>query len=247
MQGLSSQPQTVRQILGQSFAVYISVIKKLALVATIFSLLLTTVNYYSTPFFNTHSETFKGGMLLYIFILLVISSLFTSVMVYLAGKTIAQEPITLVDAITRSIHKILTIVGTQILYIFIFLVIGAISILIAKFSLALLGILVFLILSVILLIRLYFIIPLIMFNNTNIIQSLTHSYQLTIGYWWRTLFLIIIGSLPYIPFIIINHFLPKMGANIVDIIQTIVVLPFSISILFLQFHDLTLRQGNNEE
>lgn len=239
----SGQPKTASQIIRESINNYSLVFKKIFLVTTVFSLFFTIPNYYSSYFINTYGKSHKGNVLLYVLLILILTSLFNGVMVYLTGKTIQREIVTLYEAIQRTFQRFLTIIGSQILYIFIFLVIGAIGILISKFSLVLLGILLFLIFGVMLVVRLYFILPLIMFDNTNMLQSLSQSYQLTIHYWWRTLFLIFIAGLPYIPFMIVEFFLPKIGQSILVIIQTILVLPFSISLLYLQYHDLKTRQA----
>ena len=173
----------------------------------------------------------------------IITLYLTANMIYLVGKNIKNEPASISQALQIVINKFFTVICAQILILLIIIALALMCFLIGKLTIAAAGFLILTLLIVILMVRFNFFIPLILFDNTAIAQSIVQSYKLTISYWWRTFALTVVAALANVPFIMAQHFVPQNISILLQVIDIIIVYPFTYNILLLQFYDLKARHS----
>lgn len=249
-----NQPMTIENILSKSVELYTSVFKKIFPFTIILGILFSIPNlYYSL---SVNSEQFNANTnanlftlsksIIFGLVLALALSLLNGSMIYAIGKIVANETASFKNALQKSFSKLHILIGTQLLFFVFILILAAFSILIAKFSLMAFGIAFFVLITLIMIIRFCFYIPLIIFDNAGPISAMSKSYHITVGFWWRTLLLSFLASLPHLVFVVIDmplNLLSKYIVDVMNIIESVVTLPFSLTVLYLQYLDLKNRNG----
>lgn len=172
----------------------------------------------------------------------IVTLFLNSNMIYMTGKHVSNEIPSIKQSIITVLDNFITIICAHVIILAMILLILLFSYFIGKFTLTDIGIGFGIVLSVALLVRFTFFIPLILFTRTTIIPSIIDSYQLTRSFWWRTFLFTIIAALLHTPFIMARHLVPQTTGFILQFVETILVLPLSVNILMLQFFDLRGRQ-----
>jgi len=112
--------------------------------------------------------------------------------------------------------------------------------------LSFIGFMFFIVPGIFLSIMFMFYLPLILFDNTGVVDSIKGSFKLVWGSWWFTFAVIF---LPTLIFVLVTSIISLIfGKNvaywsaIVDIVLVTVFTPFIQSIILVQFNNLKLRQ-----
>lgn len=251
MSTMIEQPITMGSIIKNSIHFYGSTLRKINPILIIFAILMPCAKFVVAKIYNTsdlytyvtqYATHIEAITIINIGILVFIITLFlNSSMIYLTGKNIKNETIGVGQSLQKALNKLVVIICSQITLALTIVALALICFLIGKLTVVGAGLLILSLLLIIIMVRMNFFIPSILFDNAGIFQSLRESYKITIHYWWRTFALTIIAGLPHVPFIMAQHFVVPSVAIILQIIDMVLVTPFTYNILLLQFFDLKVR------
>lgn len=247
------QPITAGTILKKSINLYISTFNKVLPILILFSLLLPFTKFIMVKLVHNpdlfayieQSPDHKGIITIACIgiVFFIINLFLNSSMIYLVGKHIRNETITTFQALQKALSKLITVVFSHIILALLIATLAIICYFLGKLTIVAVGLLILSIILVIIMVRFNFFIPAILFDNAAILRSLSESYKLTMSYWWRTFALTIIAGLPNVPFIMAQHFVTQPIAILLQIVDIIIVYPFTYNILLLQFFDLKVRHA----
>ncbi len=252
MSTMIEQPISAGTILKKSVNLYTSTFSKILPILIIFALFLPFTKLIISNIYNSTGVYSQDHLTSNIDLLKIVSigvlfSLLTlflnSSMIYLSSKHIKNETITLFQGLKKAFNKLFTIACSYIVLVLTIILIGAICYFFGKMTIDAIGLLILSILLVIIMIRMNFFLPAILWDNAGILSSLSESYKLTIKYWWRTFGLTLVAGLPHVPFIMAQHFVAPQIAILLQILDIIIVTPFTYNLLLLQFFDLKVRHG----
>lgn len=251
MATVMNKPLSIGEIIKKSFSLYTSSFNRLlpftislAIFVPFYSLAITKINATASwadiaidPFNNPNLfRTVVCGIFFVIVTLIIKCNMIETV-----GKTLQNEQTSAIQSLRTVFSKSVTIICSQIVLLVTLALLSVLCYFIGKMSLMSIGISLFILVTIYLLVRFNFYIPLILFANKGIVPSLTKSYHITLNFWWRTFLLTALAALIHTPFIMAGHLVSPSVGFILQFIETLVVLPLTLNILLFQFYDLELR------
>jgi hypothetical protein len=254
MYKLASQPQSIKQILSDSFRLYKVAFIRLvfwALVAGIISVLsqlITSTNNIENAVQQSSYTNYH--LLLQPLLIIVLSLVPFSAMIFDIHQTMQGSKPTIKTAFLTAVRKWLPLIGAMVVNFIIMFIVAVVAyflMMISKFVALLFAAAV----AIYLLVSLFAWQPLIVSENQRVFQAFKNSFKIVKSNWWRTFAILLIPGLVvcFINFILgftFDVLDPNKAHAIWQLVITAIVsmlfMPWLYGILLLQIHNLELRK-----